>query len=1469
MASELPKTYDPKSVEHDVAAQWQAAGAFAADPQAPGQPYCIVIPPPNVTAALHLGHALNNTLQDVLIRLRRMQGRNALWMPGTDHAGIATQTVVEKRILAEEGKRRTDFARDEFVRRIQAWKDEYEGRILHQLQKMGCSCDWRRTRFTMDEVCARAVRAAFYKLFADGLIYRGKRLVNWDPATQTVLADDEVEHEDVKGFFYYLRYPLAEAPCSEGVSPARASCGEGVSPSCTAGVSPARASCSEGVSPSCTAGVSPARASCSEGVSPSCTAGVSPARASCSEGVPPSCTAGVSPARASCSEGVSPSCTAGVSPASDDASVFITFDREIDRRQGRSLPHWTQEGATYAVTFRLADSIPATVAAGWRQERDEILNRAARQNRDLTYVERVEINELFSARIESLLDAGQGECVLRNPAAAEIVQKALQHFHNQRYELLAWAIMPNHVHAVIQPIGQHQLADILHSWKSFTAKEINKALGRQGQLWMEEYYDHLIRDREDFVSQVNYVLDNPAKAGLKNWPWAGLRRRNEEERGQDARATRDNGEERGQDARDTRGQDALATRDNGEERGQDARDTRGQDALATSEETIRYVTVATTRPETMLGDTAVAMNPADPRAKHLVGKMVRLPIVGRLIPIVADEHVVLPNPDSDDEKARFSTGFLKVTPAHDPDDYAIGQRHDLPLINVMAPDGTISDKHGWTDVGPDAQFLLGMDRFEAREAIVEWFRTEGLLEDVRDYTHPVGHSYRSHVPIEPYLSDQWYVAVKRPIQNCSVPVAKWAADHPDLAETRDGVAYLRDTDVPVSSLAGLALMPLLDGRLTFTPDRYAVNYRTWLENLRDWPISRQLWWGHRIPVWSRELELPAGVEPLPTDRGPDAQACAALDAAVGGDWTKAFQGAGGYMLRVESHPEKHGWIRTFVCPQPGSEAIEARLERHGWKRDPDVLDTWFSSALWPFSTLGWPSDTPDTKTWYPGNVLCTAREIITLWVSRMVMMGQYCAGDIPFSQVFIHTMIQDGDGRKMSKSLGNGIDPLDIIDSHGSDAMRFTLVSMTTQTQDVRMPVQKMTLPDGRTANTSAKFDQGRNFCNKLWNASRFTMMNLAGMGSWQEIHPGGNLADAWMLSRLNATIRDATGAIDGFRFNELADTLYHFVWDDFCDWYLEIAKSRINAGDRTPKTILAYALDTILRLLHPVMPFITEAIWARLNDAAPFRGQTSGQAPKLLVRAGWPRADASRINPAAERDFAAVQDLIRQVRNIRTRHNVPPGKRVDLVVEAAGHAQQLLRDNVELIVSQAMAGSVTFGAGCSEGVPPSCNAGVSPAKDQDNGKTQGKMPSEDAGKMPALQETAAGCSEGVSPSCTAGVSPAKDQDNGKTQGKIPSEDAGKMPALQKGSPLDTAAVIVIGEIKVYVLGVVDRAAEKLRLTKQRDTLVKGIRGIEGKLANQGFLAKAPPELVEGERKRLSSLQAELASVEQSLSALG
>jgi valyl-tRNA synthetase len=981
MTEQLPKVYDPRSIEEQVNERWLSGAYFHADASRAGedrQSYTIVIPPPNVTAALHLGHALNNTLQDILIRFRRMQQYNTLWMPGTDHAGIATQTVVEKRILAEEGKRRTDLQREEFVGRVQAWKDEYEARILGQLKAMGCSCDWDRTRFTMDAVCAKAVRANFFNLFRDGLIYRGKRLVNWDPATQTVLADDEVEHETVQGHFWYLRYPL-------------------------------------------------------------------------------------------------------VAPM------------EIEGRR------------------------------------------------------------------------------------------------------------------------------------------------------------------------------------------------------------------------------------------------------------IEHVTVATTRPETMLGDTAVAMNPSDPRADRLVGQKVRLPIVGRLIPIIADEHVVLSDPESEDEKARFSTGFLKVTPAHDPDDWQIGQRHDLPVINVMAPDGSISDRHGWEDATePEAQQLLGMDRFEAREAIVEWFRQEDLLEDVREYAHEVGHSYRSHVPIEPYLSDQWYIAVKKPTEH--------------LAKSF-GEGLIDETDVPVSSLAGLALKPLLDGRLRFIPERYAKTYQAWLENLRDWPISRQLWWGHRIPVWSKH--------------GAAATMPGSLASASG-------------VIHSVTAESDDGPV-TFVCVAPGHEDIESKLEANGWARDDDVLDTWFSSALWPFSTLGWPEETPELKAFYPGDVLCTAREIITLWVSRMVMMGQYCLGDIPFRDVYIHAMIQDGEGRKMSKSLGNGIDPLVAIDSHGADAMRFTLASMTTDTQDIRMPVAALTLPDGRQVNTSPKFDIGRNFCNKLWNASRFAMMNLDG------VDPSGfevgqiHITDRWILSRLATAIAETTAALNAFKFSDPLSHLYRFFWNDFCDWYLEWVKPRMADATqkRVAQNVLAFVLDRVLRLLHPFVPFITEGIYEKLCEIAPTRGLrdlAAADGPGALVVAPWPQRMDDLIDPDTEEQIRVVQEVVRAIRDIRNKYNRAPNEKLTASAQAPRMVYGTLNANRELVCQQA--GLDTFEAEVDATKP------------------------------------------------------------------------------------DNSAAAIFEEIQIYVHDVIDPHAERERLEKQKAEIEKAKIGVERKLANESFVAKAKPEVVAQARERLAQCQEQLRAVETLLAEL-
>ena len=895
----LEKNYNPETTESEIWSKWQAANAFNAQPNEGGDPYAIVIPPPNVTAALHLGHALNNTLQDVLIRWRRMAGDNAVWLPGTDHAGIATQTVVEKRVLAEEGKRRTDFERDEFVAKIQAWKDEYEATITNQLKKMGCSCDWDRQAFTMDEVRAEAVREAFFQLFKDGLIYRGKRLVNWDPATQTALADDEVEMETIDGHFWYMKYPLVDS--------------------------------------------------------------------------------------------------------------------------------------------------------------DE------------------------------------------------------------------------------------------------------------------------------------------------------------------------------------------------------------------------FVTVATTRPETMLGDTAVAVNPKDPAHAHLIGRKVRLPIVNRIIPIVGDDYVVMPDPDSSDEKARFASGFLKVTPAHDRNDYEIGQRHGLPIINIMAPDGTISSDHDWLDWDQNEhdeflENLIGMDRYEAREAIVGWFRSNDLLAEVKPYTHTVGHSYRSHEAVEQYYTDQWYVKVTddrlagaalraMAEDQRSAGECVWTDEHPFDCGMRNAECGMESEIRNPKS------------ELRFTPARYAKTFQTWHENIRDWCISRQLWWGHRIPVWTIEVLTKPYETSIEFDDEEHPQFGKTLEQIE--QWQEEGRV---FILRTRQGDDVldtmtgSGYQRYDVCVRSDLDADAiAFLETVGFTQDPDVLDTWFSSALWPMSTLGWPDDTAELSKWNPTSVLSTAREIITLWVSRMVMFNVYFRGCVPFTDVFIHAMIQDGEGRKMSKSLGNGVDPLDIIHSHGSDAMRFTLVQMTTQTQDVRMPVER---DEATGKNTSPKFDIGRNFANKLWNAGRFALGILGeapGQSPRSSSVASRGLADRWILSRLHQTIAAVDDALRGFNFNHYAQTVYDFFWRDLCDWYLEaikpVARQDSEAGAAARATLGA-CLDATLRLLHPIMPYITEKLWSELNNVAADRSieGLALEPNELCINAAWPTA--GEVDREAIETFEVAEAITSLIRELRAGGNIPPRDELDVSIK-------------------------------------------------------------------------------------------------------------------------------------------------------------------------------------------------------------
>lgn len=789
---EMESRYNPKVIEARWHDQWNKHNDFA--PSGKGEPFSVVIPPPNVTGALHLGHALNDTLQDILVRYRRKTGRDTLWIPGTDHAGIATQAVVEKRLFQDEHKTRHDIGREALVERIWKWKDEYEARITKQLKSLGVSCDWSRQRFTLDPVCAKAVRHAFFNLFKKGLIYRGKRLVNWDTKLQTAVADDEIYYETVKGHFWTFKYPLAD---------------------------------------------------------------------------------------------------------------------------------------------------------------------------------------------------GSG-----------------------------------------------------------------------------------------------------------------------------------------------------------------------------------YIPVSTTRPETIMGDTALAVHPNDERYKRFIGKTLKVPFVDREIPVIADAILV---------DMEFGTGSVKVTPAHDPNDYATGLRHKLPMINIMNEDGSLNE-----NAGP----FQGMKGQAARDAVVKGLDDLGLLLKVEDHEMQVGHSDRSKTVIEPYLSDQWFVKM--------------------------------------DALADRAMAAVTSGEIKIIPERYANKYLDWLREKRDWCISRQLWWGHRIPIWHAD------------------------DSTTEDDLKKAFAGRDD----IYYYKAQNGiWL---ICSEEEDLPTDA-VPGHRIEQEEDVLDTWFSSGLWPHSTMGWPEQTETLKRYYPTSVLVTSRDIITLWVARMVIFSQEDMGTVPFHTVYIHPKILDGNGQTMSKSKGNGVDPMDIEEKYGTDALRFVMASLCTDNQDVRLPVKKEKQPDGREINTSEKFEIGRNFSNKLWNACRFLLPHLE--QAKLEVNPDSpwesnsllKIEDYWILSRLNSTIQDATRMLEEYHFAELAGFLYRFVWDDVCSNYLEIKKSVINrealdAEKKNAMAILGHVLKNVLDLLHPVMPFITEELNATL-----FPGS------ERVIRSPWPKADESLVNADIEKAFDRAFAVVEAVRGVRGRYKVSP----------------------------------------------------------------------------------------------------------------------------------------------------------------------------------------------------------------------
>lgn len=766
----IPKVYDPASVEKKWYEFWEKNRYFHAEPEPGEKPFSIVIPPPNITGKLHMGHALDNTLQDILIRWHRMMGDNTLWMPGYDHAGLATQIKVEEVLKKEEGKTRFDLGREEFVKRVWAWKEEYGDRIINQLKCLGISCDWERKRFTMDEGCSRAVRETFVSLFEKGLIYKGTRITNWCVNCHTALSDIEVEHEDTPGHLWYVRYPVV-----------------------------------------------------------------------------------------------------------------------------------------------------------------------------------------------------------------------------------------------------------------------------------------------------------------------------------------------------------------GEE------DT--------------YLTIATTRPETIPGDTAVAVNPEDERYAKLIGKTLRLPVLNREIPVIADSYV----------DTKFGTGAVKITPSHDPNDYEMGLRHNLPEIVVIGKDGVMTE-----EAGPFA----GLERYECRKQIVARLKEEGYLVKIEEHSHAVGHCQRCHNIVEPLVSTQWFVKMQ--------PLVKAAVDC------------------------------VTDGRTQFVPERFTKNYTGWMENIHDWCISRQIWWGHRIPVW--------------------------------------YCDDCGEMSASRTDLEK--------CPKCGSTHIH---------QDEDALDTWFSSALWPFSTMGWPDNTELLKQFYPTSVLVTGYDIIFFWVARMLIMGMEFMKEIPFEKVFIHGLVRDSQGRKMSKSLGNGIDPLEVIEKYGADTLRFMLITGNTPGNDMRFYWERV--------------EGTRNFANKIWNASRFALMNMEGYDKDAELAPY-TLADKWILSRLQDTVKDVTGLLERFELGEAGRAIYDFIWSEVCDWYIEIAKPRLYNKDAaaeraTAQHVLATVLVSAMKLLHPYMPFITEEIYQCLPHEA-----------ESIMISKWPVADESLVDPEAERGMNAIMDSIKAIRNMRAEVNANPGKKIPAIMLVSEDLREVVAHN-------------------------------------------------------------------------------------------------------------------------------------------------------------------------------------------------
>jgi valyl-tRNA synthetase len=1099
-AEQLPKSYEPATVEAAIYRQWLESGAFAAVPDGrpPERRYVIMMPLPNVTGALHMGHAMDNVMQDLLTRWHRMQGDNTLWQPGTDHAGIATQAVVEKRLKELEGRTRHDLGREGLVQRIWSWKDQYQARIVEQQQRMGCSCDWSRQRFTMDAVCARAVRHAFLRLFADGLIYRGKRLVNWDVSLQTSVSDDEVYHETVQGHFWHLRYPV------------------------------------------------------------------------------------------------------------------------IDPQPG--------EPTTVVVATTRPETMLGDTAVAVHPQPDVALAEACAQAR------------------AALAQAGPRD----------------------------------------QPAAQQRLDEL--------------------ELRQRELLPTLLR------------LRDMARAG----------------------------------------------------------------------------------------------------------RQLRLPLLERPIPLVCDAWA----------KPELGSGCVKITPAHDPNDYEVWLRHraELAILNILQPDGTLN-----AAAGPYA----GLDRFVARARVVADLEARGLLERVEQREVELGHSDRSKTPIEPLLSDQWFVR---------------------MCDVAGGIVLGRGTprERPAAGLVQGAIDAVTSGRVRIHPERYTKTYLDWLAEKRDWPISRQLWWGHRIAVWSRQgswAELgPSALAALWAALGPLPAAVAGtprvavrlhrLDGAVGGGAPAGCAVAPGVALPFELAADER--CSLDVCLLDDDPALVAALEGAGYVREVDVLDTWFSSALWPFSTLGWPdpasaaiepgqrplgAEGPAADAlsyYYPGSCLVTGRDIITLWVARMVISGLYALGDAPFANVFIHANILDGKGERMSKTKGNGIDPVDISAAYGTDAMRYVLCEMQTGTQDIRLPVTAICprcqhhndlaqtatgksifirvcgacggefdvlgtiaeLPAGKLV--SERFDVGRAFCTKLWNSARFALGHLERGTGAPALVDGAALAleDLWILDQLDQTVGAVQAALEAYNPSAAVGAARELFWGAFCDWYLELIKPRLAAAEQptaqTARAVLAYVLDQVLRLLHPFVPFITEHLWQRLNAQVPERG-LGALAPlvasPLLIDAPWPQARPALDRPELRRVFADLQALTRAVRDVRVAAGVPPRQPVVVTLKLPAERQQALLTHGHVVQHLAAVAELRVDA---------------------------------------------------------------------------------QAQRQCGS-----AVKVVGDLEIHVHDVIDDEAERLRLQQQLVKAESELAQCQRKLNNASFVQRAPAEVVQEQRDRAQHYENAAAALRRSLAELG